>query len=53
MLEPDRFFTVSQRQEIAAAFRKVSDGRLADVRAVLDGKYDYGELRVFRALAAR
>jgi len=52
-IEPDRFFTVSQRQEIAAAFRKVSDGRLADVRAVLDGKYDYGELRVFRALAAR
>jgi ATP-dependent DNA helicase RecQ len=50
-LEPDRFFTAAQREEIASAFRKVSDGRLADVRSLLDGKYDYGELRIFRALA--
>jgi ATP-dependent DNA helicase RecQ len=52
-LEPDRFFTAAQREEIASAFRKVSDGRLADVRSLLDGKYDYGELRIFCALAAR
>jgi ATP-dependent DNA helicase RecQ len=49
-LEPDRFFTAAQREEIASAFQKASDGRLADVRSLLDGKYDYGELRVFRAL---
>jgi ATP-dependent DNA helicase RecQ len=50
-LEPDRFFTASQREEIASAFRKVSDGKLADVRSLLNAKYDYGELRIFRALA--
>jgi ATP-dependent DNA helicase RecQ len=51
-LEPDRFFTATQREEIAWAFRKVADGKLADVRSLLDSKYDYGELRIFRALAA-
>jgi ATP-dependent DNA helicase RecQ len=51
-LEPDRFFTVAQREEIASAFRKVAGGKLADLRSLLDGKYDYGELRIFRALSA-
>jgi ATP-dependent DNA helicase RecQ len=51
-LEFDRFFTAAQRDEIASAFRKVSGEKLADVRSLLDGKYDYGELRIFRALAA-
>jgi ATP-dependent DNA helicase RecQ len=49
-LELDRFFTAAQRDEIASAFRKVSGGKLPDVRSLLDGKYDYGELRIFRAL---
>jgi ATP-dependent DNA helicase RecQ len=51
-LELDRFFTAAQREEIAWAFQKVADGKIADVRSLLDGKYDYGELRIFRALAA-
>src|SRR6184192_2790083 len=51
-LEPDRFFTGAQREEIARAFQKVADGKLADVRSLLRSKYDYGELRIFRALAA-
>jgi ATP-dependent DNA helicase RecQ len=51
-LELDRFFTAAQREEIAWAFRKVADGKLADVRSLLDSKYDYGELRIFRALGA-
>jgi ATP-dependent DNA helicase RecQ len=51
-LEPDRFFTAAQGEEIARAFRKVADGKLADVRSLLDSKYDYGELRIFRALSA-
>jgi ATP-dependent DNA helicase RecQ len=51
-LEPDRFFTVAQREEIARAFRKVADGKLADVRSLLESKYDYGELRIYRALSA-
>jgi len=49
-LEPNRFFTAKQREEIAAAFRKTPDSKLADVRLLLDGKYDFGELRIFRAL---
>jgi uncharacterized protein YpbB len=52
-LEPNRFFTALQRQQIAAAFRRVPDNKLADVRALLDGKYDYGELRIFRVLSGR
>ncbi len=52
-VDADRFFTAAQREEIASAFRKVSDGRLADVKSLLRGEYDYGELRIFRALSAR
>jgi ATP-dependent DNA helicase RecQ len=48
----DRFFTSAQEKEIAAAFRQVIDGKLTDISALLGGKYDIGELRVFRAFAA-
>src|SRR5882724_2943960 len=48
----DRFFTSAQEKEIAAAFRQVIDGTLTDISALLGGKYDIGELRVFRAFAA-
>jgi ATP-dependent DNA helicase RecQ len=50
-LARDRFFTASQQMEIAGAFRQTTNGNLADVNALLAGKYDIGELRVFRALA--
>ena len=49
----DRFFTSAQEKEIAAAFRQVINGKLTDISALLGGKYDIGELRVFRAFAAR
>jgi ATP-dependent DNA helicase RecQ len=49
----DRFFTPAQEKEIAAAFCQVSDGKLVDASALLDGKYDMGLLRVFRAFDAR
>ncbi|MEP7014290.1 MAG: DNA helicase RecQ [Verrucomicrobiota bacterium] len=48
----DRFFTSTQEKEIAAAFHKISNGKLTDVSALLDGKYDMGQLRIFRAFAA-
>jgi ATP-dependent DNA helicase RecQ len=51
-LTRDRFFTPAQQNEIATAFQQTSDGKLVDVSALLGGKYDFGELRVFRALAA-
>jgi uncharacterized protein YpbB len=52
IVERDRFFTPAQEKEIAGAFRQAGDGKLTDVSALLRGKYDIDELRVFRALAA-
>jgi ATP-dependent DNA helicase RecQ len=49
----DRFFTSAQEKEIGAAFRQAIDGKLTDISALLGGKYDMGELRVFRAFATR
>ncbi len=49
----NRFFTPAQEKEIAAAFRHVSDGKLTDVSALVEGKYEIGQLRVFRAFAGR
>jgi ATP-dependent DNA helicase RecQ len=49
----DRFFTSAQEKEIGAAFRQVIDGKLTDISALLGGKYEIGELRVFRAFATR
>jgi ATP-dependent DNA helicase RecQ len=50
-LAPDRFFTAGEQEEIAGAFRQTTNGNLGDVNALLAGKYDIGQLRVFRALA--
>jgi ATP-dependent DNA helicase RecQ len=49
----DRFFTSAQENEIAAAFRQISNGKLVDVSAFLRNKYDVGLLRIFCAFAAR
>jgi ATP-dependent DNA helicase RecQ len=49
----ERFFTPAQEKEIAAAFRRVPNGALVDVSALLGGKYDIGLLRIFRALATQ
>jgi ATP-dependent DNA helicase RecQ len=48
----DRFFTPAQEKEIGAAFRQVIDGKLTDISALVGGKYDIGELRIFRAFSA-
>src|SRR5437867_5259087 len=53
LAERTRFFTATQEKEIAAAFRRISDGRLVDVSALLGNKYDIGLLRIFRALGTR
>ena len=49
----DRFFTLQEEKEIAAAFQQISDGKLVDVSALLGNKYDIGLLRIFRAFATR
>jgi ATP-dependent DNA helicase RecQ len=51
--ERDRFFTATQEQEIAAAFRKTENQTLTEVTIALNRKYDIGELRVFRAFTAQ
>jgi len=53
LAERARFFTATQEKEIAAAFHRVSDGKLVDVSALLGNRYDIGLLRIFRALGAR
>jgi ATP-dependent DNA helicase RecQ len=45
-----RFFTPTQEKEIAAAFHQIPAGKLTDVSAILDNKYDIGLLRIFRAV---
>jgi ATP-dependent DNA helicase RecQ len=49
----NRFFTAEEEKEIAAALWQISDGRLTDVNALLGGRYDMGQLRVFRLFRAR
>jgi ATP-dependent DNA helicase RecQ len=49
----ERFFTPAREKDIAAAFKRVSDGNLVDVTALLGNKYDIGELRIFRAFATQ
>jgi uncharacterized protein YpbB len=53
IVERDRFFTLEQEKETAAAFRQISDGKLVDVSALLDNKYNIGLLCIFRAFATR
>jgi len=52
-LRRELFFTPAQEKEIAAAFARGGARNLIGVREQLGGKYEVGELRIFRALAAR
>jgi len=52
-LRRELFFTPAQEKEIAAAFARGGARNLTGVREQLGGKYEVGELRIFRALAAR
>ena len=52
-LTSEHFFNRSQAKEIAAAFEQTGPKNLAGVREQLRGKFEIGELRIFRALAAR
>jgi len=44
-------FTAEQRQEMQAAFARGGARGLTGIRDLLGGKYEVGELRIFRALA--
>ncbi len=51
-LTRDQFFTPAQAKELATAFERAGPRNLTGVRDQLGGKFEMGELRIFRALAA-
>ncbi len=52
-LRPEQFFTAAQQHEIAEAFRRVGPRNFTGARELLAGEFDGGDLRIFRAFAAR
>ena len=51
-LTAEEVFTAEQRQEMGAAFARAGTRGLTGVHDLLGGKYEVGELRVFRALTS-
>jgi len=51
-LAVEEIFTTEQCEEMQAAFARAGARGLTGIRDLLGGKYEVGELRVFRALAA-
>ena len=49
-VEAGRLFTVEQRRELSDAFAKLGLENLAGVREELGERYDYGQVRLYRAL---
>jgi ATP-dependent DNA helicase RecQ len=50
-ISADLFFDSAQRKEIADAFAKFGFGNITGVRESFGEKYDYGQLRIYRAIA--
>ena len=51
-LRIEQFFSAPEKKEIAAVFERAGGRNLTALRDDLGGKYEVGELRIFRALAA-
>ena len=49
-LTAEQVFTSEQRKEMGAAFARAGSQGLLGIRDLLGGKYEVGELRIFRAL---
>jgi ATP-dependent DNA helicase RecQ len=52
-IDVNRFLTADEQKEIRAAFAKVGSGALGPVFETLGGRYDYGRLRLARAVLGR
>ena len=52
-LTTDQFFTAAQAEEIAGALQRSGPRNLTGLRDYLGGRFEVGELRIFRALAGR
>ena len=51
-LTAEELFTSEQRQEMGSAFARAGTRGLTGIRDLLGGKYEVGELRIFRALTS-
>ena len=51
-LTAEQVFTSEQREEMGAAFARAAAQGLLGIRDLLGGKYEVGELRIFRALTS-
>ena len=51
-LTAEQVFSSEQRQEMGAAFAQAGPRGLTEIRDLLGGKYEIGELRIFRAFAS-
>ena len=49
----ERLLTPDQQAHIAAAFSRTGFGNLIGAKELLGDHYDYGQLRIFRALNAK
>ncbi len=52
-IELQQFLTLEEQKEIAAAFEKFGFGNLGGAREFLRNKFDYGLLRIYRAVVQR
>ena len=52
-IDLDRLMTAAEQEEVAAAFAKFGWGNITGVRETLGARFDYGVLRVFRAVSQR
>ena len=48
-IDIDRFLTPEEQQEVEAAFAKIGWGNLTGVRDMLDSRFSYDVLRIFRS----
>jgi ATP-dependent DNA helicase RecQ len=52
-LDLQRFFSVTEQEDVVAAFAKCGWGNLVGTHEALRGKFDHGKLRLFRAMRSR
>ena len=52
-VDVDRLWTAQQRSEMAAAFHKTGFGNLTGAKELLGDDYEFGHLRLFRAVMCK
>src|SRR6185503_3749531 len=52
-IDLNQLLTEEEQKQVAAAFAKCGFGNIVGAREFLGNKFDYGQLRIFRALAQK